>query len=405
MTYSLEGLGLVVRELREARVPRLTQQELGARAGYQTGAGVAVSRIENGLSRPSPERLARLAEALNVAPDRLAELAAQRTEALRAAGGAPSSASDESLRDPLQRLQRTVEDRTKQLEHGVDAFNTAHDKARDDFLLPFVRTADGISGAPTPPHQELDDAVPDEDASAEATAKFRLQFASYGVAQALSGAAKGAAVGSAAGAATAYASFTAAVTWGTASTGVAISGLSGVAASNAALALLGGGSLAAGGAGVAGGTALLAGLVAGPAVLLALGGVVWATRRNRQQQQQLKARLDEAEAQLNAQGRGVQAFVDLVERATETLDYIAVHGAHAHTRWSQRLEAPLQWDNMSATQQQQYDDFVQLCAAQLAVATLDPQRLLMLTGKELDNEIGLMDQILEKSDDLARSRA
>lgn len=405
MTYSLQALGLVVRELREAQVPRLTQQELGDRAGYQTGAGVALSRIENGLSRPSPERLAGLAEALDLAPDRLVMLAAQRTEALRAAGGTTSSTSDESLRDRLQRLQETVEDRTKRLEQGVDAFNAAHGKARDDFLLPFVRTADVLSGAPTPPRQDLDDTVPDEDASAEATAQFRLQFASYGVAQALSGAATGAAVGGAAGAAAAYASFTAAVTWGTASTGVAISGLSGVAVSNAALALLGGSSLAAGGAGVAGGTALLAGLVAGPVVLLALGGVVWATRRNRQQQQVLKGRLDEAEAQLNAQGRGVQAFVDLVERATQTLDYIAVHGAHAHNRWSQRLETPTQWDDLSATQQQQYDDFVQLCAAQLAVATLDPQQLLILRDEELDNEIGLMDQILEKSDDLVRNRA
>lgn len=405
MTYSLEALGLVVRELREAQVPRPTQQELGARAGYKTGAGVAVSRIENGLSKPSPERLAGLAEALNLAPDRLIMLAAERTEALRAAGSMSSSASDESLRARLQRLQRTVEDRTKRLEQSVDGFNTAHDKARDDFLLPFVRTADSISGAPSPPREDLDDAVPDEGASVEATAHFRLQFASYGVAQALSGAATGAAVGGAAGAAAAYASFTTAVTFGTASTGAAISGLSGVAASNAALALLGGGSLAAGGAGVAGGTALLTGLVAGPAVLLALGGVVWATRRSRQQQQQLKANLDEAEAQLNAQGRGVQAFVDLVERATQTLDYIAVHGAHAHARWSQRLAVPTPWDNLSATQQQQYDDFVQLCAAQLAVATLDPQRLLMLTGEELDDQIGLMDQILEKSDDLVRDRA
>lgn len=53
-----------------------------------------------------------------------------------------------------------------------------------------------------------------------------------------------------------------ATTFGTASTGTAISTLSGAAASNAALAWLGGGTLAAGGSGVAGGTALLA--LAGP---------------------------------------------------------------------------------------------------------------------------------------------
>lgn len=53
-----------------------------------------------------------------------------------------------------------------------------------------------------------------------------------------------------------------------ASTGTAISTLSGAAATNATLAFFGGGSLAAGGLGVAGGTAVLGGLVAGPALLM-----------------------------------------------------------------------------------------------------------------------------------------
>lgn len=53
-----------------------------------------------------------------------------------------------------------------------------------------------------------------------------------------------------------------ATTFGTASTGAAISSLGGIAATNAALAWLGGGAVAAGGAGMAGGSALLA--LAGP---------------------------------------------------------------------------------------------------------------------------------------------
>ena len=56
-----------------------------------------------------------------------------------------------------------------------------------------------------------------------------------------------------------------------ASTGTAIGTLHGVAATNATLAWLGGGSLAAGGLGMTGGMVVLGGLVAGPA--LALGGV------------------------------------------------------------------------------------------------------------------------------------
>ena len=57
-----------------------------------------------------------------------------------------------------------------------------------------------------------------------------------------------------------------------ASTGTAISALSGAAATNATLAWFGGGSLAAGGMGMTGGIAVLGGVVAGP--VLAGGGVV-----------------------------------------------------------------------------------------------------------------------------------
>ena len=61
-----------------------------------------------------------------------------------------------------------------------------------------------------------------------------------------------------------------------ASTGTAIASLSGVAATNATLAWLGGGSLAAGGFGIAGGTAVLGGIVAGPAI--AITGLVLASK-------------------------------------------------------------------------------------------------------------------------------
>ena len=63
---------------------------------------------------------------------------------------------------------------------------------------------------------------------------------------------------------------------GTASTGTAIGTLSGVAATNATLAWLGGGSLATGGFGMAGGMAVLGGIVAGP--VLAVGGMMLASK-------------------------------------------------------------------------------------------------------------------------------
>lgn len=72
----------------------------------------------------------------------------------------------------------------------------------------------------------------------------------------------------AAGAATAMGVYGTTMALGTASTGTAISTLSGAAATNATLAALGGGSLATGGLGMAGGAAVLGGLVAGPALLI-----------------------------------------------------------------------------------------------------------------------------------------
>ncbi|ABY36512.1 MAG TPA: hypothetical protein DEF43_17745 [Chloroflexus aurantiacus] len=72
-----------------------------------------------------------------------------------------------------------------------------------------------------------------------------------------------------AGTATAATVYSTVGTLGVASTGTAISTLSGAAATNATLAWLGGGALAAGGGGMALGTAVLGGLVAGPALLTA----------------------------------------------------------------------------------------------------------------------------------------
>lgn len=76
--------------------------------------------------------------------------------------------------------------------------------------------------------------------------------------------------GLAAGAGAALVSYAAVGAFASAGTGAAIAGLSGAAATNATLAWLGGGTLAAGGLGVAGGMCVLGGMVAAP-VLLVLG--------------------------------------------------------------------------------------------------------------------------------------
>jgi hypothetical protein len=94
------------------------------------------------------------------------------------------------------------------------------------------------------------------------------------------------------GALTGFAAYGGTMLFATASTGTAISALSGVAATNATLAFLGGGALAAGGLGVAGGIAVLGGLIAGPA-LAVMGFIVGAKAKANLE----KARSNYAEAE------------------------------------------------------------------------------------------------------------
>lgn len=72
-----------------------------------------------------------------------------------------------------------------------------------------------------------------------------------------------------AGAAAGFAVYGGVMALGAASTGTAISSLAGVAATNATLAAIGGGSLATGGMGIAGGTAILGAAVAAPVLAIA----------------------------------------------------------------------------------------------------------------------------------------
>lgn len=101
------------------------------------------------------------------------------------------------------------------------------------------------------------------------------------------------------GAATAVGTYGLIGAFGAASTGTAIASLSGAAATNATLAWLGGGALAAGGGGMALGTMVLGGIVAGPAVLV--GGFFIATQAEtvKTEVRRKIAEMDIAQAEMN----------------------------------------------------------------------------------------------------------
>lgn len=81
-----------------------------------------------------------------------------------------------------------------------------------------------------------------------------------------------------AGVATGFAAYSGVMALGSASTGTAISSLSGAAATKAAMAALGGGSIATGGGGIALGAQVLTGAVAGP--VIAVGGLLLNAKGN-----------------------------------------------------------------------------------------------------------------------------
>lgn len=124
-----------------------------------------------------------------------------------------------------------------------------------------------------------------------------IKKASVG-ASVLVGGLSGAALGTAGGFAASGATTAAVMALGTASTGTAISALSGAAATNATLAALGGGSLAAGGGGIALGTTILGAATLGVGLLV--GGVIFSCTGSK-----LSSKADEAWEQMISNERKI----------------------------------------------------------------------------------------------------
>ena len=117
----------------------------------------------------------------------------------------------------------------------------------------------------------------------------------------------GAALGTAGGFAAAGGTTAAVMALGTASTGTAISALSGAAATNATLAALGGGSLAAGGGGVALGTAVLGGATLGVGLLI--GGIIFSVAGS-----SVSSKADKAWNQMLENETKINSICDYLER-------------------------------------------------------------------------------------------
>lgn len=100
-------------------------------------------------------------------------------------------------------------------------------------------------------------------------------------------------------------------TFAAASTGTTIATLSGIAAKNATLAFLGGGSLTAGGLGIAGGTLVLGGIALAPA--LAIGSLIFSSSTKKKLQEMYAKK-----AEVNAEVRKLKSATDVMAQIMDT---------------------------------------------------------------------------------------
>jgi transcriptional regulator with XRE-family HTH domain len=395
MEYSSEALGSAIRSRRQEC--GLSQETLGREAGYGAGAGVAISRIESGLTRPSGERLMQIAKALETTGASLILEAKLLDEADQQGDGRSSVGL--STRDRFERVEKRLQERVETVERLGNSVNANQIKARDEFFLPFVEVANQIEDAPAVDQPDPgSDGGFDRDGREQPSARvqYRVRLARAGLADALKGGLRGGVAGAGVGGGAAFATFSLAAAYGTASTGTAIAGLAGAAASNATFALIGGGSLAAGGLGIAGGTAILSAIVAGPAALLAMGGAaIWLHKKRGKATEQLM----QAEQQLEHTEDRYQAMVTMLKRSDTVLEQIAVFAVRALRKWQQSLPVarPVAWGDLTVQQQQSYEDFLSIAACHLSVASIKPETF-MAEDSPLDDLVRESSAVLDDAD-------
>lgn len=227
---------------------------------------------------------------------------------------------------------------------------------------------------------------------------------------ALLGGVSGAAAGTAGGFAASGAAYAAVMALGTASTGTAISTLSGVAATNAALAALGGGAIAAGGGGIALGTAVLGGATLGVGLLI--GGIIFNVTGSK-----LSEKADEALVQAERTKQETDKIVEYLGELTfaasrfkdmltevETL-YRKYYNIVGHIV---NFEEKHHWSDFTQKEKNATENAVllvgllyRMCQVKLVLKSEDEQGLNTVNNEEIDKTIADANYITYVIDDAA----
>lgn len=343
MAIDPQALGRAVRDLRE-RAGK-TQEELGKAAGYQTGAAVSISRLETGKAQPGIERMKVIAAVLGVELDELEQRASNPDRV--------AQRSNERPKDREQRVIGEVAERKERLDEATTAFKEAYERATESFLLKFGRIVESIKGAPPlePPASQQQHP---EHTPAAARADESIEFAA------------------------------------TATGGIAASIVLGLLSKGKFS-----GSVA--GFGVAGIGAAAIGVLAESAVALIMS--------TRKQQQERMRKLDEIEHQLGATEEGTGALITRLPRATELLNYIAVHAGHALDRWERGLgELEPTWETLGPEAEDRFREFVLIAQTAFAIRIEFEALSSAQQSDDLRRKIGDVDALLTIANEVVTSR-
>lgn len=220
----------------------------------------------------------------------------------------------------------------------------------------------------------------------------------------------GAAVGTAGGFAAAGATTSAVMALGTASTGTAISSLSGVAATNATLAALGGGSIAAGGGGMALGSAVLGGATLGVGLLV--GGIIFNVTGSK-----LSDKADEAYSQAKRTEKEVNKIVGYFDELTSAAKPFKTFLTEVEKQYRKRLATldhvvnfseKVQWSEFTDKEKQMTENAVllvgllyKMCKTSLVLKDQDGNGLNAVNKNEVNTIVNDANKILDEVKDAA----
>lgn len=215
----------------------------------------------------------------------------------------------------------------------------------------------------------------------------------------------GAAVGTAGGFAAAGATTSAVMALGTASTGTAIASLSGVAATNATLAALGGGAIAAGGGGMALGTTILGAATLGVGLLV--GGVIFSATGSKLSEKAVEAynQMKKAEDTIDEICTYLIELEEIAKRYTVSLESVKDRYLENFNFISYIVNKlnKVDWNDFTEHEKKATENTVllvgllyKMCQVSLVVKAADENEMNKVNKIEVDESIYNSKHILEK---------